>query len=68
MSANKNGKSFMEVDEEAPSNIRIKEEKPDGRPEEKNAQCVDDDPVVREIPVFLSKTMAKNLMLFQVSN
>ena len=27
----------------------------------------DDDPVVKEIPVFLSKTLAENLLLFQVT-
>ena len=55
----------MEIDEE----IKIKQEpKEDTMNDVKtNGENVeDDDPVIKEIPVFLSKTLAKNLMLFQV--
>ena len=49
------------MDVDTVPNVKIKKE-----PMEEDTKQDENDPIVKEIPVFLSKTLAQNLLLFQV--
>ena len=49
------------MDVDSVPNVKIKKE-----PMEEDTKEDESDPIVKEIPVFLSKTLAQNLLLFQV--
>ena len=49
------------MDVDTVPNVKIKKE-----PMEEDTKEDESDPIVKEIPVFLSKTLAQNLLLFQV--
>ena len=49
------------MDVDTVPNVKIKKE-----PMEEDTKEDENDPIVKEIPVFLSKTLAQNLLLFQV--
>ena len=49
------------MDVDTVPNVKIKKE-----PMEDDTKEDESDPIVKEIPVFLSKTLAQNLLLFQV--
>ena len=60
---------FFADDSPILSEKEIKTEKidEDQEKEDDSLEDPDDDPIVKEIPVFLSKGLSKNLHLFQVS-